>query len=89
MINSCAVVCIDSSIGRNIRCPHYAATCETQQDSQRHPRMPAGRLRAAIHTGAALAVAFGDFTHRHVAVSHFAPDHFVNLIHGGFSFAVQ
>ena len=28
-----------------------------------------------------IAVAFGDFTYRHVAVSHFAPDHFVNFVH--------
>jgi hypothetical protein len=50
--------------------------------------MSAVRFGAAVHTGAALAVAFGNFTDRHVAVSHFAPDHFVNLIHGGFSFSV-
>jgi hypothetical protein len=51
--------------------------------------MPAVRFGTAVHTGAALAVAFGNFTHRHVAVSHFAPDHFVDFVHGGFSFAVQ
>ena len=46
-------------------------------------------FRAAVNGCTAFAVAFGDFTDRHVAVSYFAPDHFVYFVHGGFSYAVE
>ena len=52
-----------------------------QQQSAQHPRRLPAAGSAAGYGSTILPVAFCDFTHRHVAVSHFAPDYFVDFVH--------
>ena len=58
---------------RNSRTAHTATILRTDAATDR---------RCPVNYSATLPVTFCNFTHRHAAVPHFAPDHFVDFVHG-------
>ena len=83
-LHSCRPMSHTSSLCR------HTVTCRqirAQQQGAQHPRRLPAAGSAAGYGSTILPVAFCNFTHRYITVPRFAPDHFVDFVHGSLSFA--